>query len=80
MREQQLLELDALCRSKGIKLLIVRSYGLMGYMRVSYTCTVLALFPHCACTVLAMCFIIYAGSQMLLGLARAGWGWHVPQS
>lgn len=35
MREQQLLELDALCRSKGIKLLIVRSYGLMGYMRVS---------------------------------------------
>lgn len=35
MREQQLVELDALCRSKGIKLLIVRSYGLMGYMRVS---------------------------------------------
>jgi hypothetical protein len=23
-----------LCRSRGIKLLIVRSYGLMGYMRV----------------------------------------------
>jgi hypothetical protein len=36
MREQQLLELDALCRFKGIKLLIVRSYGLMGYMRVSH--------------------------------------------
>lgn len=35
MREQQLLELDALCRSKGVKLLVVRSYGLMGYMRVS---------------------------------------------
>ena len=34
MREQQLQELDMLCRSRGIKLLIVRSYGLMGYMRV----------------------------------------------
>lgn len=36
MREQQLLELDVLCRSRGITLLIVRSYGLMGYMRVSH--------------------------------------------
>eukprot|EP00879_Flechtneria_rotunda_P018141 GHRR01019026.1.p1 GENE.GHRR01019026.1~~GHRR01019026.1.p1 ORF type:complete len:381 (+),score=78.31 GHRR01019026.1:1545-2687(+) len=35
MREQQLLKLDGLCRSKGVKLLIVRSYGLMGYMRAS---------------------------------------------
>lgn len=34
MREQQLLKLDELCQSKGVKLLAVRSYGLMGYMRV----------------------------------------------
>lgn len=35
MPEQQLLQLDELCRAKGVKLLVVRSYGLMGYMRVS---------------------------------------------
>lgn len=35
MPEQQLLKLDEVCRSKGVKLLVVRSYGLMGYMRVS---------------------------------------------
>jgi hypothetical protein len=34
MPEQQLLQLDELCRSKGVKLLVVRSYGLVGYMRV----------------------------------------------
>jgi hypothetical protein len=34
MPEQQLLELDGLCRSRGTKLLAVRSYGLVGYMRV----------------------------------------------
>jgi hypothetical protein len=35
MPEQQLLQLDELCRAKGVKLLVVRSYGLLGYMRVS---------------------------------------------
>jgi amyloid beta precursor protein binding protein 1 len=35
MPEQQLLRLDELCRAKGVKLLVVRSYGLMGFMRVS---------------------------------------------
>eukprot|EP00878_Enallax_costatus_P020102 GHUV01021234.1.p1 GENE.GHUV01021234.1~~GHUV01021234.1.p1 ORF type:complete len:521 (+),score=136.35 GHUV01021234.1:1712-3274(+) len=35
MREQQLLKLDDLCRSKGVKLLAVRSYGLTGCMRAS---------------------------------------------
>ncbi len=32
--EPHLLSLEALCRAKGVKLLAVRSYGLMGYMRV----------------------------------------------
>jgi hypothetical protein len=35
MFEPHLLALEALCRSKGVKLLAVRSFGLMGYMRVS---------------------------------------------
>ncbi len=35
MREGELLKLDAMCRSSGVKLLIVRSYGLVGYLRVS---------------------------------------------
>jgi hypothetical protein len=35
MPEQQLLKLDGLCRQQGTKLLVVRAYGLMGYMRVS---------------------------------------------
>jgi hypothetical protein len=35
MTEPHLLQLEALCRAKGVKLLAVRSYGLMGYMRVS---------------------------------------------
>lgn len=59
MREQQLLELDALCRSKGVKLLIVRSYGLMGYMRVSCTATVLPLYLPRSCFALAL-YLLYA--------------------
>jgi hypothetical protein len=39
MPEVQLLQLDELCRAKGVKLLVVRSYGLMGYMRVSAATT-----------------------------------------
>eukprot|EP00775_Hariotina_reticulata_P012383 gene12383-12517_t len=35
MPEQQLLRLEELCRRQGTKLLVVRSYGLMGYMRAS---------------------------------------------
>ncbi|KIY97632.1 NEDD8-activating enzyme E1 regulatory subunit [Monoraphidium neglectum] len=35
MFEPHLLALEALCRSKGVKLLAVRSFGLMGYMRAS---------------------------------------------
>lgn len=35
MSESQLLKLDELCRSKGVKLLAVRSYGLVGFMRAS---------------------------------------------
>jgi len=35
MREPDLLKLDALCRQNGVALLIVRSYGLMGYLRIS---------------------------------------------
>jgi len=34
MIESHLLSLEALCRSKGVKLLAVRAYGLMGYIRV----------------------------------------------
>ncbi|KAF6256211.1 hypothetical protein COO60DRAFT_135121 [Scenedesmus sp. NREL 46B-D3] len=35
MPEQQLLKLDELCRATGVKLLVVRSYGLVGFMRAS---------------------------------------------
>mmetsp|Transcript_21156 Transcript_21156/g.58704 ORF Transcript_21156/g.58704 Transcript_21156/m.58704 type:complete len:539 (-) Transcript_21156:37-1653(-) len=35
MREQDVAKLDALCREGGVKLLIARSYGLMGYIRIS---------------------------------------------
>ncbi|GBF88159.1 NEDD8-activating enzyme E1 regulatory subunit [Raphidocelis subcapitata] len=35
MTEPHLLHLESLCRSKGVKLLAVRSYGLAGYMRAS---------------------------------------------
>lgn len=35
MPEHQLLALEALCRAKRVKLLAVRSYGLMGSMRAS---------------------------------------------
>lgn len=35
MREAELIKLDEICRAKGVKLLVARSYGLVGYMRVS---------------------------------------------
>jgi hypothetical protein len=35
MREAELLKLDSICRTNGIILVIVRSYGLVGYLRVS---------------------------------------------
>lgn len=35
MPEQHLLTLESQCRSRGVKLVAVRSYGLMGYMRAS---------------------------------------------
>ncbi|KAI8465712.1 MAG: hypothetical protein J3K34DRAFT_436030 [Monoraphidium minutum] len=35
MVEPSLLALEALCRAKGVQLLAVRSYGLMGYLRAS---------------------------------------------
>lgn len=34
MREPDLIKLDEICRAKGVKLLVARSYGLAGYMRV----------------------------------------------
>ena len=36
MREEELLRLEAVTRSVGIPLLIARSYGLMGYVRVGW--------------------------------------------
>mmetsp|Transcript_13238 Transcript_13238/g.18081 ORF Transcript_13238/g.18081 Transcript_13238/m.18081 type:complete len:528 (+) Transcript_13238:91-1674(+) len=36
MTEVSLLKLDALLRTKGVPLLIARSYGLMGYLRASF--------------------------------------------
>jgi amyloid beta precursor protein binding protein 1 len=35
MREEQLLLLDAACREYGVALIIARSYGLVGYVRIS---------------------------------------------
>ena len=35
MREPDLLKLDAVCRGQGVTLLVVRSFGLMGLLRVS---------------------------------------------
>lgn len=40
MREPDLLKLEAICCSQRIKLLVARSYGLIGLMRAS-------LPPHC---------------------------------
>lgn len=34
MREEELLRLEAATRDIGVPLLIARSYGLMGYLRV----------------------------------------------
>jgi alanine-alpha-ketoisovalerate/valine-pyruvate aminotransferase len=36
MREEELLRLEAVTQSVGIPLLIARSYGLMGYVRVGW--------------------------------------------
>ena len=35
MREQDLMRLDEVCRKYQVPLLIARSYGLVGYLRVS---------------------------------------------
>lgn len=35
LREDSLLLLDATCREHGVPLLVARSYGLMGFVRVS---------------------------------------------
>ncbi len=35
MREQDLIRLDEVCRKYNVPLLIARSYGLVGYLRVS---------------------------------------------
>ena len=35
MREQDLVKLEAICREQGKKLVAVRSYGLVGSLRVS---------------------------------------------
>ena len=35
MREAELLKLDGICRSNDIVLVVARSYGLVGYLRVS---------------------------------------------
>lgn len=35
MRETDLLKLDAICRASRVQLLVVRSYGLVGYLRAS---------------------------------------------
>ena len=57
MREPALVRLDEVCREHGVKLLIARSYGLVGCLRVSLRqraqcCPCLALqqsFPFCVC-------------------------------
>lgn len=36
MREEELLKLESATRAVGIPLLIARSYGLMGYLRVRH--------------------------------------------
>ncbi len=41
MREQDLIQLDEVCRKYKVPLLIARSYGLVGYLRVS-----VALLTH----------------------------------
>lgn len=35
MREPHLVKLDAICRAHGVILVVARSYGLAGYLRVS---------------------------------------------
>ena len=35
MREQDAVKLDAICQACSAQLLLVRSYGLVGYLRVS---------------------------------------------
>ena len=35
MREEQLLALDAVCREYGVALIMARSYGLVGHVRIS---------------------------------------------
>jgi hypothetical protein len=35
MREEQLLALDAACREYNVPLIVARSYGLVGYVRIS---------------------------------------------
>ena len=42
MREPQLVQLDALCRAKGVMLLAARAYGLVGMLRVRL-CAVLCV-------------------------------------
>ena len=36
MREQDLMQLDTICRKCKVPLLIARSYGLVGYLRVGH--------------------------------------------
>ena len=40
MVEQHAVQLEGLCRPQGIKLLYVRSYGLLGSLRVSIPCLI----------------------------------------
>ena len=45
MREQDLLRLDEVCRKYKVPLLIARSYGLVGYLRVSLAHSIQLHYP-----------------------------------
>jgi hypothetical protein len=61
MREEQLLALDAACREYGVALIIARSYGLVGYVRISVAVRrpapkpLLAPAPYCPPRAAARC-------------------------
>lgn len=55
MREEELLRLEAVTRSVGIPLLIARSYGLMGYVRVGWVQARTLIPPECCSVAVLPC-------------------------
>jgi hypothetical protein len=47
MREEQLLALDAVCREYGVALIMARSYGLVGHVRISVAVRCPPPYPPC---------------------------------